>query len=479
MRTAIYTRVSTDMQVEEGFSLDAQLDRLKSYCDSQDWSIVGIYTDEGQSAKTTNRPELQRMLNDIVVQKIDVVLVYKLDRLTRNVLDLYELMQTFDKHNVGFKSATEVFDTTTAMGRLFITIVAALAQWERENLAERVRMGQMEMAKQGKKPGGSIPFGYNSHNGKLVINHAQSEVVRGIFSRFLSGQGSKRILAWLNSENNPQLAPNKRWTFTALKYLLDNPVYAGYIRYGHRGNLYRQHRPIEAIIQESDHEPIITKEQFERVKQIRASRKRNPSRAGTGTYPFTGLLRCGVCGSSMCGITKYNKNKEKSEARRYYTCVERAGSNMCDMPIMNEKKLEKAILDSLEQYYEDMSNKVIELQPQTHNHEQKRLEIERELAKLKQRRQRWMDGFEENLITAAELRERLDEIISRESSLKNQLDELNSDSITMDISSVMSILKSFRSSWETVDVLERKELIRLIVEKIEVLPDLSLNITFL
>ena len=136
MRVALYIRVSTEDQAREGYSIQAQKNKLEAYCVSQGWDVVGFYIDDGYSAKDLDRPEMKRMLKHIEQGLIDCVLVYRLDRLTRSVLDLYKLLEIFEQHNCKFKSATEVYDTTTAMGRMFITIVAAMAQWERENLID-------------------------------------------------------------------------------------------------------------------------------------------------------------------------------------------------------------------------------------------------------------------------------------------------------------------------------------------------------
>lgn len=187
MRTAVYIRVSTDDQAREGFSIAAQREKLLAYIYSQGWEVADIYADEGVSAKDTNRPALTRMLADISRGCIDVVLVYRLDRLTRSVLDLYQLLQEFERYGVHFKSCTEVYDTTTAMGRLFITLVAALAQWERENLAERVKMGMGQMVRERKRPGGPPPFGYVLREGQLQLHPEEAKLVRTMFTQYLIG----------------------------------------------------------------------------------------------------------------------------------------------------------------------------------------------------------------------------------------------------------------------------------------------------
>ena len=167
MRVAIYARVSTREQKEHGYSVPGQIRQLNKFAESKNWTVVGEYVDAGVSAKDMNRPELQRMLKDVEEGLIDVILVKALDRLTRSVLDLYKILEYREKNDCKFKSATEIYDTTTAVGRMFITIVSAISQWERENLAERVAFGFVEKAESGRYPRGSEAYGFYSENSKV------------------------------------------------------------------------------------------------------------------------------------------------------------------------------------------------------------------------------------------------------------------------------------------------------------------------
>ncbi|WAH38571.1 recombinase family protein [Alicyclobacillus dauci] len=461
MRAAIYTRVSSEMQVADGFSLDAQLSRLRSYCDSQGWTVAGVYTDEGISAKDMQRPSLNRLVDDIKRSKYDVVVVYKLDRLTRSVRDLDELLRIFGEYKVGFKSATEVYDTTSATGRLFLHLVASLAQWERETIAERVRFGQEQMTHEGKWSGGNIPFGYDHKDGKLVINDAQAIVVREIYNRYVRGEGTKAILTWLNDPEHPQLAPNRRWSQWGLKYLLRNPLYAGYVRYGYR-TIEGRKQP-DAIIANGEHEAIITQETWERADQMRKRRTMMPSNSSTGTYPLSGLLRCGKCGTAMSGRTNQKMSHGKRVVGRHYICNERQHSNLCDMPMIQQTMLEDAVLVEIEKFYESLNDITESVTDNSKAADRLNAEIE----KVNKRRSRWMDAFEEGNITSAELRERLDTLNEQEEMFRLQLSDLE-DAQPMDQAFVRDVLKSFRSAWDAAEPYERKELIRIIVKRIDV-----------
>lgn len=463
MRAAIYIRVSTEHQAEEGFSLDAQLERLRAFCTSQDWSVASVYTDNGFSAKDTQRPELQRMLSDVRANKIDVVLVYKLDRLTRSVLDLYELLNEFTRYNVGFRSATETYDTTTAVGRLFITLVASLAQWERETIAERTKMGQIEMTKQGKWSGGHTPFGYNYTDGKLIVNELHAVVVREIYRRYTTGEGTVKILQWLNDPKGPQAAPHNRWTQNALKYVLRNPLYAGFVRYGYR-NLggKRQKNP---VIEPGNHEPIISKDLFDSAESIRKQRSTMPTRSGTGTYSLSGLLYCGSCGAAMAGRTHYRQNKDVSPPRRTYICTERMHSGLCKQPTILESDLESHVLDELIIRRTNLSNRISNEDSQLEEERKLKRSIELELAQIEQHRERWMDVLGDGKIPKEKVYAKLDELDEREEQLKAQLNDTPEKT---DPAVLQSILETLEAMWEDAEPGERKEMLRLVVKKIEV-----------
>lgn len=429
MRAALYIRVSTEDQAREGYSLDAQLERLRAYCSSQGWSVAGVYADDGYSAKDTKRPELQRLLQDVDAGKCDVVLVYKLDRFTRSVRDLHDLLEHLDSRRVGFKSATEVFDTTSAMGRLFITIVAAMAQWERETIGERSRMGQVEMTRQGRWSGGHTPFGYDydEQAQTLVVNESQALIVREIFRRYADGHGTRRILAWLNDPNDPKLAPRERWTLHGLKYLLTNPLYAGYVRFGYRKPSGKRNK--DFIVAPGNHDPIISEDLWQRVQDMRKRRSKQPGRTGTGEHVFTGFLRCGLCGAAMTGRTVYRTNKASSPPRRYYECVTRVHSGLCKMPFVPSERLERAVLSEIQAHFrvvrEQVEAEAKRGVPERRDVQRQRAAIEQEMSRLSARRQRFLDAFGDGKIPADLLSQQLSILSEKEEQLRRQLEALD------------------------------------------------------
>src|SRR5213078_1880114 len=198
IRCAIYTRVSTDQGLDQEFnSLDAQYDAASAYIKSQahaGWTLIrSRYDDGGYSGGSTDRPDLQRLLEDIRARKIDVIVVYKVDRLTRSLADFAKLVELFDAHGVSFVSVTQQFNTTTSMGRLTLNVLLSFAQFEREVTSERIRDKIAASKRKGLWVGGMVPLGYDAKDRKIWVNEEEGERVRIIFRRYLE-LGSLAVL---------------------------------------------------------------------------------------------------------------------------------------------------------------------------------------------------------------------------------------------------------------------------------------------
>ncbi len=190
VRCAIYTRVSTDQGLDQDFnSLDAQYEASQAYIRSQahaGWTLLrGKYDDGGFSGGDTDRPALQRLLEDVRAGRVDVIVVYKVDRLTRSLADFAKLVELFDKHNVSFVSVTQQFNTTTSMGRLTLNVLLSFAQFEREVTSERIRDKIAASKRKGLWVGGMVPLGYDTKDRKISVNEPEADLVRTIFRRYL------------------------------------------------------------------------------------------------------------------------------------------------------------------------------------------------------------------------------------------------------------------------------------------------------
>lgn len=306
-----YVRVSTDEQALHGYSLDAQEERLKYFVQSQEgYVIAGWYREEGYSAKDTNRPELKRLLAE--AERSDVILVFKLDRLTRSVRDLDDLLKVWEEQGIGFRSTSEQFDTTTATGRLFLRMVAEIAQWERETISERTAEGKYKKAIDGEWTGGRVPFGYvgvpsgTVKRGRELLKlepaPEHSHLLLEIAEKYLSGIGARAICHWLNNERRVYTSEGARWRVTSLTRMLTNPIYAGYVTYNKRK------KDAKTILVKGSHTPLLPEETFQAIQDTFNGRKLATPRQATGKYPLAGLARCGVCGGAVDALRRRNKD---------------------------------------------------------------------------------------------------------------------------------------------------------------------------
>lgn len=298
-----YVRVSTENQLEN-YSIDEQVERLKGYCTAKGWTLIKIYTDGGFSGGNLNRPALTQMLSDLHVTKVDAIVVYKLDRLSRSQKDTLTLIEDeFLANGVDFVSINENFDTSTPFGRAMIGILSVFAQLEKDQITERFTMGRIGRSKAGYYHGGSTaPTGYRYIDGMLEVDEYEALIVKEIYRLFLSGKSINAICE--------ELAPAYTIKFSAAKVsnILKNSVYTGHVKFA--GKEYP-----------GVHTPIVSQETFDAVQRLfqspereeqKTSAQKTPFRAG---YLLSSLVYCAHCGA------RYSAN------HGYYKCYSRSKSS--------------------------------------------------------------------------------------------------------------------------------------------------------
>jgi DNA invertase Pin-like site-specific DNA recombinase len=336
-RCAIYTRTSSDEALAMEFnSLDAQREACENYIASQKaegWlALPDAYDDGGFSGGTLDRPSLQRLLADIEAGRVDIIVVHKIDRLSRSLMDFARLVEVFDRKGVTFVAVTQSFNTTTSMGRLTLNILLSFAQFEREVIGERIRDKVAASRKRGIWMGGWIPFGYDLQDRKLLINEAEAKIVRRIFDRFIKSGSPLTIVAELAAQRvvNRYGKPIDR---NAIYKLLHNRVYVGDAV--HKGVAYP-----------GEHAAIVTRSVWERAQAILSehpSTRRGQSRAQTPAL-LKGLL-FGPTGRAMCPTHTRKGNR----LYRYYVSqsVVKLGAQACPVKRVPATEIEAAVVNQL------------------------------------------------------------------------------------------------------------------------------------
>lgn len=359
LRCYIYTRVSTELQID-GYSLEAQKERLRREAKHRGMQIAGEYSDEGKSGKNiAGRPEFKKMMKDIKSGKddVDYVLVFKLSRFGRNTADTLNSLQYMEDYGVNLLCVKDNIDSAGASGKLIISVLASVAEIERANISEQTMAGRKQKARDGKWNGGFAPYGYKlvAKDGEkskvLVINEEEAELVRLIYKKFLDGMGIGNVAKWLNENGyTKKIRQNGSVSLISaafVKGVLDNPVYAGKIAYGRRKTekIEGTRNEFHVVKQDRDsyklypgqHEAIIDEEQWYKAqaKRMKNAFKREKTHSLEHEHILSGLVKCPVCGASMYGVVNRKKKKGSEEFYTdmwYYLCKNRkmVSGHLCD-----------------------------------------------------------------------------------------------------------------------------------------------------
>jgi site-specific DNA recombinase len=331
MKIAIYIRVSTEDQAKEGYSLEVQREYLVSFAKREGLEIFKGYQDDGISGYSTERPALKELLKDAKQKRFDLVLVYKIDRFSRNLKDLLNLVDELSSFGIGFKSATEPFDTTTSAGKLMFQQLGSFAEFERNRIAERVFPGMVKGVQQGNWQGARYaPYGYTYNREKklLEVDEQEAKVVKLIYTMFLCDKSIFTITEYLTKK----VYRNRKGNIFSTKLIgdiLKNRIYTGKLVWNShhydktqktkKGYRYLKNPPNKVIISQGKHQPIIPDEDFEAVQEKLKARKIE-RRKKANDYPLSGILYCAKCNHKYLGVSSIS-NHRTGVKKRWYRCA--------------------------------------------------------------------------------------------------------------------------------------------------------------
>lgn len=439
-KVVIYIRVSTARQDQEGYSIPMQKERLIAYCRAQGWVVSGMYIDPGHSGATLERPGMESLIQGVKAGKYDVVLVYKLDRLSRSQKDtLYLIEDVFMKNDVAFVSMQESFDTSTVFGLAMVGILSVFSQMERSTIVERTMMGRTGRAEKGLfHGGGTEPLGYKYIDGELVVDPVEAQQIRDVYGMYADGYSVTEITRRMEGRTTK----HGDWSHTGtVSNVLDNPLYAGYIHF-------------DGVLERGQHEAIVPAELNRKVK-ARRKRLRHAEASGDSDYLLTGIIYCDCCEA------RYFPNKRPNK-KVVYSCHSRAkkAKNMVKDPNCKAPHIPMATLDAMveeevlrliqePELVEDVIKKRAASDGSSDS--SRSVEVERLDAEIN----KLMDLLQyDQLTSVGEIAERIDKAHTERMSImpKSQADEPR----YFDVSGFKMVLRDVAFSWEAANLRGRR-----------------------
>ncbi|MFS9020116.1 recombinase family protein [Streptococcus parasanguinis] len=468
-KVALYVRVSTTSQLEEGYSIEEQKAKLESYCDIKDWHIYKVYTDGGFSGSTTERPALEQLIKDAQSKLFDTVLVYKLDRLSRSQKDtLYLIEDIFLKNNIEFVSLLENFDTSTPFGRAVIGLLSVFAQLEREQIKERMQLGKLGRAKAGKSmmwAKTSYGYNYDKETGSMTVNEYEALAVKEIYSSYLAGMSITKLRDKINEEYPKQPA----WSYRTIRGILANPVYCGLNQY--KGQTFQ-----------GTHKPIISLVDFEQTQRELAKRQQkakelsNP-RPFQAKYMLSGLAQCGYCHAPLKVILGAVR-KDGSRFKRY-ECYQRHPRKTRGVTVYNDNKkcdsghydmelLEHYVLTRISQLQND-PDKIQELFSDDTSPAVDKQAVQKQIDGLTLKLSKLNDLYLDDRITLDELRTKSSDFIKQRATLEEEIKKAVTDKQAGKREKIEKLLDA--SSVLDMSYDNQKVIVRELIEKVQVTSD--------
>ncbi|MCD6416386.1 MAG: recombinase family protein [Planctomycetes bacterium] len=465
-KVAFYTRISTD-EDHQKYSLGAQKERLEAYCKSQygdDWTLHKVYRDT-ESGTHMNRPGLEEMLYDAEQEAFDTLLVFRVDRLSRKVRELAQMVDELSKHGVTLKSITEPFDTASAAGKMMLQMLGVFAEFEHATIVERTRVGMEKKAKGGDFVGGVVPYGYRLDPEKgLVVREEEALIVRKMFKMYTFGrEGTSTIITKLNQAGCRKRS-GKKWDKHIVLRILRNPLYIGKLRW-------------REVIYEGNHEAIVSEELFAKAQEILQERAKelNGRLFHNGEERLlSGIIKCARCKTHMVGVSTRKKNRKFP----YYVCNKRWKTHDCDQDYVRADLLEEAIMWDVKTMFRDeqfmarvwaeANRRLCAEKPDVEKEIRK---VEAQMERTRKAIERYFRAFEAGTMKPKLCNEKVEDLKARLEELETEKQQLEARRKRLELSSldkeaIARMLEEFEEVMAAGTNPQKKHLLQSIVKKV-------------
>ncbi|MCJ0909591.1 recombinase family protein [Mammaliicoccus sciuri] len=504
-KIALYSRVSTSEQSERGYSIHEQEQVLiKEVLKNFPGYEYLTYTDSGISGKNIeDRPAMKRLLDDVKANKIEMVLSWKLNRISRSMRDVFNIIHDFKEHGVGYKSISENIDTSEYSGEILVTMFGLIGSIERQTLISNVKMSMNAKARKGEAITGRV-LGFRlslnplTQKNDLVIDEDEANIVREIFDLYLNhNKGLKAITTILNQKGYRTIN-HKPFSVFGVKYILNNPVYKGFVRFNNYQNWSAKRRSgksgeNDVILVKGKHEAIISEEIFDQVHEKLVSKSFKPGRPIGGDFYLRGLIKCPECGNNMvCRRTYYNTKKSKERTiKRYYICslFNRSGSAACHSNSIKAEVVEAVIHKHLNiilsqpevvgKICEEVIENIKHKQTDTIEAVDDMETLKRQKGKIKTQQARLLELFLDDQMDSTLLSEKQKELNAQLATIEEKIKTAHNQQVNQPVTINYKVLKvrlimlmnRFSASLKKADPEAKNQLMKMLIDSIEITKD--------